>query len=95
MRSYKKIGKIAAFFFTEWLQATTEAAKSDIVEKWVEIIRRLRNEPTQNDMLNALSVTGAQNLNQLKITKVLDQVNKYLSTGVAAQPIQADVEEEE
>ena len=95
MRSYKKIGKIAAFFFTEWLQATTEEAKSEVTKKWVEIIHRLRNEPTQKDMLNALSVTGAQNLNEPKITKVLAQVNKYFSTGVAAQPIQADAEEEE
>ena len=46
-------------------------------------------------MLDALSVTGAQNLNLPKITKVLEQVNKYLSTGAVTRPIQADAEEEE
>jgi hypothetical protein len=94
---YKKLGKINAFFFHEWLNATAEGkTQESIVTKWVDIIGRIRVERAadKTDMLQALAVNGAQNLNSEKILKVLGQVNTYLANGVVDSGRQIEEEDE-
>ena len=67
--------------------------KAAAIEKWTDVVVQLVTQADEikkeKDKLKkkvpkmkmALSVTGAQNLTSGKITKVLEQVNKYLATG--------------
>ena len=76
-RKYKKIGRVAAFFFAEWMEA---ADKAWVHAKWLGIIGRLRG--SNNDaaeMSAALRTTGAQNLTAAKVEQVLRQVNDFLA----------------
>lgn len=77
-RTLKKVGKVIAFFVTDWLQSES---KTKIIEKWVSVIGRLRGSKA-GDMLAALSTTGAQNLTSQKISIILDKVNEHLERGV-------------
>jgi len=79
-RAFKKVGKLSAFFVADWLAAEDGAA---IIRKWVRVIKRLRGQ-NNDDMKNALSTKGAQNLTAEKIAKVLRQVNDYLERGILA-----------
>ncbi len=95
MRNYKKIGFLNAFFLADWMGASTTAAKSDIVAKWLGIIARLRdNEETARNMRNNLHTTGAQNLTTKKIQNVLQQVNEYLEKNVVVEAEDSDDDSE-
>jgi hypothetical protein len=75
-RTYKKIGKITAFFVADWLDRESE---DTVIEKWVEVIGKLRGTKEEaREMNNALATKGAQNLTHTKVTKVIEQVNAYL-----------------
>lgn len=79
LRKYKKIGFVNAFFLAEWMAAEEEGDKEDVIEKWSDIIGRLRGEEeTALRMRFALHTTGAQNLTTKKIKTVLGQINRYL-----------------
>jgi hypothetical protein len=78
-KKYKKAGRIAAFFFAEWMPATPEQRPA-VHSKWLEIIGRLRGP--KNDataMSAALHTTGAQNLTSSKVEQTLQQVNAFLA----------------
>ena len=75
-RKLKKVGKIAAFFFHEWMEAEN---KQDVHTKWLDIIGRLRSGgDIAREMAHALKTTGAQNLTTTKIHDTIEQVNSYL-----------------
>ena len=81
-KRYKKIGFINAFFLHEWICASDISTKKGVIDKWVGIIGRLHGtEENKKNMMSALRATGAQNLNSSKIATVLEQVNKYLTSG--------------
>jgi hypothetical protein len=73
-QSLKKVGKLIAFFFGDWIESTN---KEQTIEKWVDIIGRLRGADS-GKMSAALSTKGAQNLTAKKIAMVLDNVKNYL-----------------
>ena len=76
-RKLKKVGKVAAFYFSEWMAAED---KAPIQAKWLSIVGRLRNGgDVAKAMSAALSTTGAQNLTTTKIQETLAQVNAYLA----------------
>lgn len=76
-KKYKKLGLINAFFLSEWMDATPNAQRG-IVRKWANLVMRLRTEETRDEVLDILKVPGAQNLNSVKIERVLKRVNDYL-----------------
>lgn len=76
-KKYKKIGRVAAFFFAEWMPAVD---KEVIHEKWLGIIGRLRGPVDDAAAMSAaLRTTGAQNLTSAKVEQVLQQVNDFLA----------------
>lgn len=80
-RTYKKIGKINAFFLTEWMESSEKTA---IISKWATIVNLLRGSEGKDkaeDIKNALTTRGAQNLNKKKIKTILEQVNRYIQRG--------------
>ncbi len=79
MRSYSKNGYINAFFLADWMAATSDGDRNDMIEKWVDIVGKTRGAE-KNAMKAVLKTTGAQNLNHEKIVRVLTQVNNYLET---------------
>jgi hypothetical protein len=92
-RKLKKVGKIAAFFFQEWM-ATED--KEAVHNKWLGIIGRLRNGgDTGKTMAIALTTTGAQNLTATKIHETLEQVNAYLAGATPSTSFDDDDEDED
>jgi len=78
-KKYKKVGRIAAFFFAEWMPATPEQ-KPAVHTKWLEIIGRLRGPKNDAALMSAaLHTTGAQNLTSSKVEQTLQQVNSFLA----------------
>lgn len=78
----KKIGRIAAFALAEWMD-DKYPNKQAVITKWVGIV--IRHRMLTEDgmrMLQQLTTSGAQNLNSTKITKVLEQVNRFVNSGV-------------
>lgn len=88
---FKKVGRMSAFFLAEWIPAEN---KRDIIEKWVNIIGRLRG-PNASSMALALASAGAQNLTAERITRVLDQVRAYLADGVVPGGESLDTDDDE
>jgi hypothetical protein len=78
-RSLKKVGKIIAYFLSDWIAYSNQTTH----DKWVSVIGKLRSseEDVREGMGLALTTSGAQNLTTTKIEKVLGQVNRYLDTG--------------
>lgn len=76
-RTFKKIGKVNAYFLAEWMNAVNKEA---ILEKWVPIVGDLRSEDDEIrlPMTRALQITGAQNLTKDKIDLVLKKLDRYL-----------------
>lgn len=92
-KALKKIGKLAAFFFHEWMEA---ADKQAIHNKWVQIIGRLRGDGAEKArMAAALSTTGAQNLTAARIGDTITQVNAYLAGGLVAPLVEDDDSEDD
>jgi hypothetical protein len=91
-RKLKKVGKVAAFYFSEWMAADD---KAPIQAKWLSIVGRLRSGgDVAKAMSAALSTTGAQNLTTTKISETLEQVNAYLA-GVAPSPTLDDDDDDD
>lgn len=97
MKAYRKIGFVNAFFIADLISAGQGRHRDVVVNKWLDIITRLRTATTSGGMLSALKTKGAQNLNIAKVTEVLEQVNTYLATGAAPVPAlpESDDDEEE
>jgi hypothetical protein len=95
LKAYRKIGFVNAFFLAEAFTADTGTEIAAIVDKWVDILMRLRDATTSAGMLSALKTKGAQNLNFAKVTQVLEQVNAYLDTGAAPAAVLPDSDDEE
>jgi hypothetical protein len=84
-KSLKKVGKLAAFFFHDWLQSSDWQGVHD---KWVGIIGRLRGDPVERArMTAALSTRGAQNLTVARISETIAQVNAYIYARTEAVPV--------
>jgi hypothetical protein len=81
LKALKKVAKVTAFFLEDWFTIGEPA-----IEKWVDIVGRLRNAETKVRMNLALSTVGAQNLTATKVSTVMRQVNHYLATGVLLNP---------
>jgi len=76
-RAYKKVGRVAAFFFAEWMPSQDKGA---VHAKWLGVIGRLRGSTEDAAMMSAaLRTTGAQNLTAAKVEQVLRQVNEFLA----------------
>jgi hypothetical protein len=80
LKPYSKLGNINAFFLTEWITAAV-SDREQVIAKWSDIIGKLRDPDTRNDMRLALSTKGAQNLTTVKINIVLRQIDNYLNGG--------------
>lgn len=76
-KKYKKLGLINAFFLSEWMDVPHNARRG-IILKWANLVLRLRSDETREELLDVLKVPGAQNLNSVKIERVLKRVNDYL-----------------
>ena len=90
-KKFRKVGTLSAFFLADWIKSDNENAT---IEKWVSIIGKLTVSDHYN-MKNALTTTGAQNLTASKIEKVLDQVNKYINTGLTPENASTDNEDDD
>jgi hypothetical protein len=78
-KTLKNVGKIAAFFFHEWMDAAEED-RPNVHVKWLSIIERLRGDAvTKKQMSAALGTTGARNLTTDRIKETIVQVNAYLA----------------
>jgi len=89
-RKFKKVGKIAAFFFAEWMSSANKIA---VQGKWHEVIGRLRSDAVvAGHMSNALHTTGAQNLTASKIEETLAQVDAYLA---GVEPLNMPLDEDD
>lgn len=75
-KALKKVPKVTAFFLEDWFTIGEPA-----IEKWVDVIGKLRNAETSKKMTASLSTIGAQNLTSMKVSTVMRQVNHYLTTG--------------
>ena len=93
LRKYAKTGFVNAFFFADLLLPENAAADGAVVGRWLDIIRRLRDVGRSAAMTAAIKTTGAQNLNAIKISRVLDQIRRYFA-GEGIVP-EADVDESE
>jgi hypothetical protein len=83
-KALKKIGRIAAFALAEWMDDEKYPNKQAVIAKWVGIV--IRHRMVTEDgmrMRQALTTSGAQNLNSTKITKVLEQVNRFVDSGIS------------
>lgn len=81
-KALKKVGRLAAFFFADWMSAE-DGGRRAVHDKWVSVIGRLRGEEeVKKQMIAALSTMGAQNLTAQRIADTLRNVNDYLE-GVA------------
>ena len=84
-RTYKKIGKLTAFFVADWLDCESE---DTVIEKWVKVIGKMRGTKEESrEMNNALATKGAQNLTHTKVKKVIEQVNAYLYENRGAEAL--------
>lgn len=86
LRRYSKLGLINAFFLADWMKLPTEKTISD----WLRVILHIRNE--NDDSL--VRVSGAQNLNDKKISVVLDNVHTWLATGDVVPVLPSESDEE-
>lgn len=94
-KELKKVGKVAAYFLHEWMEAT-EDMKAGVNAKWLDVIGRLRgNTDTKKAILAALSTTGAQNLTATRISEVIAQVDAYLTGGSVPSPVAVEDDDDE
>lgn len=78
-KKLKRIGKLAAFFLHEWMQADEEH-RPTVHAKWLTVIGRLRGPVGVRNLANAATHTqGAQNLTLTRIQTTIEQVNAYLA----------------
>jgi hypothetical protein len=91
LKTYQALGFINAFFFNDWLVAED---KETAIGNWVRVITHIRT--TFNKWL--VTVEGAQNLNDRKLTEVRTKVHTWLATGAAGDGVvdaaSVDTEEE-
>jgi hypothetical protein len=80
-KQLKKVAKLTAFFLHDWF-----AMGEPAINKWVDVIGKLRSAETKTHMSLSLSTVGAQNLTNTKVTTVMRQVNHYLETGRVLYP---------
>jgi hypothetical protein len=95
LKSYRKVGFVNAFFLGDLFRPEYASSPGDIIYKWVDIINRIRDVTTSAGMLSALKTKGAQNLNAMKVTQVLDQVDTYLDTGAGPGAVLPDSDDDE
>jgi hypothetical protein len=94
-KKYMKVGRIAAFFFAEWIPASADQ-KAVIHAKWLGVIGRLRGSNDDADsMSNALHTTGAQNLTSSKVEQTLRQVNSFLAGNPVQVPLDSESDSED
>lgn len=84
-RELRKVGKLAAYFFHEWMSADDAEAREAIMEKYVTVIVRLRCsvKRVQEAMEDALTTPGAQNLNEKKVLRVVKKITDHLNDDTA------------
>lgn len=93
-KAYRKVGFVNAFFIADLFRGEAAAAGT-VIDKWIDIINRIRAAATSAGMLSALKTKGAQNLNIAKVTQVLEQVDTYLATGDGPGAVLPDSDDEE
>ena len=84
-RELRKVGKIAAYFFHEFMAAEDEEESEAVMEKYVTVVVRLRSsvKRVQEAMENALTTPGAQNLNAKKVQNVVKKITDHLNDDAA------------
>jgi hypothetical protein len=91
LRAYRKLGFVTAFFLADWMAASD---KPTCLTKWVSVIQHIRAHPCSN----LLKVAGAQNLDDRKLTIILNRVNRWSNgedVSDAGSTVADDDEEEE
>ena len=88
---YAKAGFLAAYWLSEWIEAVDSDAKGMVQDKWYSIICNLRSRKseTREAMLDALTISGAQNLNDTKVKAVLVKVAEHVKSDVFEVPATA------
>lgn len=95
LKAYRKVGFVNAFFLADLFCPEHAASPGAIVNKWIDIVNRIRTAGTSAAMLSALKTKGAQNLNASKVSKVLEQVDTYLRTGAGPGAVLPDSDDED
>jgi hypothetical protein len=92
----RKVGKVAAFFFYE-LMTVDEDEGQKVLDKYATVIALLRDdeEKVRQGMEDALTTSGAQNLNLKKVQRVVDKVTRYLTEAGVLFENEDDEEEDE
>jgi len=70
-KSFMSLGKLIPFFYKEYVE---EQNKEQVIAKWREIIVYIMRHKDGKELLKT---TGAQNLNEVKITKTLQRVSEW------------------
>ena len=91
LKSYTKVGFINAFFLADWMSATTDAAREKAITDWLRVITHIRTTGSKG----IVTIGGAQNLTEAKITAICNNVRTWLQTGTAHMSDSEDTEEED
>jgi hypothetical protein len=76
LKRYVKIGFVNAFFLAAWMGSTN---KEKTITDWVRVISHIR----KTGLTSLISVSGAQNLTDVKILAVHEKVRIWLANGTA------------
>ena len=74
LKRYVKIGFINAFFLAAWMES---ADKEKVITDWVRVISHIR----KTGLTSLISVSGAQNLTDVKILAVHEKIRVWLANG--------------
>lgn len=86
-----KVGFINAFFLADWMHATTDAAREKAITDWLRVITHIRTTGSKG----IVTISGAQNLTEAKITAIGNNVRTWLATGAAHMSDSEDTEEDD
>lgn len=90
LRAYTKVGFINAFFFADWMAATTDEEREKAIQDWIRVITHIRTTKSKA----IVSISGAQNLTDTKIYAVLNNVHLWLVKGSVETSTDASSEED-
>jgi hypothetical protein len=76
LKRYVKIGFVNAFFLAAWMGSTN---KEKTITDWVRVISHIR----KTGLTSLISVSGAQNLTDVKILAVHEKIRIWLANGTA------------
>lgn len=92
LRAYAKVGFINAFFFADWMAATTDEERETTIRNWLRVITHIRTTGSKA----IVSISGAQNLTDTKIRAVLNNIRLWLNgSGITSTDASSEEDSDE